>query len=788
MHQVNRTHLVLLLLFTFSFCYRLLLIFWEGFPPGADIGLHNSVIYSITGSGPTDFLYNYFHIGGGVSLTFPGYHIFTSSVMLLTGMTGAMEYVAHALVVALFSSLTVLCAFLLTKRIWSTSVACIVAILAAISRFDIEMIMWAGYPNVITLMLIPLTFYLYLQRERFSKLPFIGSTSILVGSLFLTHSLSAAIFGAIAFATLLVILVAPKTLMTQRKTALYWFLPIVLGAVLVSPFLVQAVPAYLNDNAYLNVSSGSSDIGSATLSARVLSLWIVIPLFGLIPAFMILSKKFYDKWLALPAFLLCVWVFVCLVFTQGYLVNFPFDYSRFLYFLILPLIMFTGVLIDYGSETFAKVIDTYRSFSKRTPRISHLRLYRFSLNLTRKNLYTMFVLFFLLFSFIAIPVFMTPSSTNAGQSIQSFYQTMSTKGWEAIQWAKANTASNAVCVADAEYGWWFGGFALRPTLSAVDPQYLSLKREVDNATFARNLLDTDYIIDNGYVQVREDGGYLGRHNPEFLAKIRNEYYPYPFFNFDSDEIEITLQNETSTQIVYLSDVPVRGMHIENTSNSESIVVTYGNELFTYTQKVTVYAQSALANVTVTLTATDPNVALATLRYNLHTKSRIAPVISEDNSNLGLVDTGMKTLGQLSFISPQSRPAYITPSDASKDYSPVALKYTLDLQTKVEFSFYMGTYQYTDEEYAQTNSGKLTFEDLVNQNAQAQLNKLQQLSSSGESNFVVFDYQKELVARTVSYVIVFNNPEQLPRFVDDPLFSLVFINEEVAIFKVNGNLP
>ena len=88
-------------------------------------------------------------------------------------------------------------AFLITKRVWSISAAYIVAFLAAISRFDIEMLMWAGYPNVITLMLIPLTFYLYLEKDRFSKVPFFVSTSILAGSLFLTHSLSAAMFVAI---------------------------------------------------------------------------------------------------------------------------------------------------------------------------------------------------------------------------------------------------------------------------------------------------------------------------------------------------------------------------------------------------------------------------------------------------------------------------------------------------------------------------------------------------------------------------------------------------------------
>ena len=106
MLKANRSYVLLLLIFTFSFVYRMLLMLWEGFPPGADIGLHNSVIYSITGSGNVDFLYNFYHIGGGISLTFPGYHIFTAGVIMFTGLP---EYIAHAAVVSLFSSLIVLC-------------------------------------------------------------------------------------------------------------------------------------------------------------------------------------------------------------------------------------------------------------------------------------------------------------------------------------------------------------------------------------------------------------------------------------------------------------------------------------------------------------------------------------------------------------------------------------------------------------------------------------------------------------------------------------------------------
>ncbi len=159
MLKANRYHALVLVIFAFSFLYRMLLMFWDGYPPGADIGLHNSVIYSITGHGNVDFFYNFYHMGSGLSLTFPGYHIFTSSIILITGLT---EYVVHATVVCLFSSLIVVAAFLIAKKIWSEPVGYIVAFLAAISRFDIEMLLWAGYPNVITLLLIPVTFYLFL--------------------------------------------------------------------------------------------------------------------------------------------------------------------------------------------------------------------------------------------------------------------------------------------------------------------------------------------------------------------------------------------------------------------------------------------------------------------------------------------------------------------------------------------------------------------------------------------------------------------------------------------------
>src|SRR4030067_3547789 len=184
MFKPSKKRFLLLFILVFSFAYRLLLMLWAGYPPGADIGLHNSVIYSITRSGTINFLSNDYQMGGGLSLTFPGYHIFVSSVIFLTGIP---DFLAHSLVVSLFSTSIVAVAFLIVRKMWGESTGFIVAFLAAISRFDIEMLMWGGYPNVVTLMLIPLILYLFLQTERFSLSTFLATTSLLCGALFLTH-------------------------------------------------------------------------------------------------------------------------------------------------------------------------------------------------------------------------------------------------------------------------------------------------------------------------------------------------------------------------------------------------------------------------------------------------------------------------------------------------------------------------------------------------------------------------------------------------------------------------
>ena len=764
MFKATKKHVLLLLIFAFSFIYRILLMLWQTFPPGADIGLHASVINSITQSGNTNFIWDYYQMGGGQSLTFPGYHIFASGIMIMTGMP---DYLAQTIIVALFSSLIVLCAFLITRTVWTESAALIVAFLVAISRFDIEMLLWGGYPNVITLLLVPLTFYLYLQRERFSLTPFLVSTSILVGSIFLTHSLSATVFVGITVATVFFVLIAPKTFGTTRKNVLYWLLPLFGGAALVSPFLASAVPAYLGAN---STFTGVTDIQQALLSTRILPFEIVSALFACLLPYFLLSKKYKGRFFSLSTFLLIMWLLVPLLLTQGYLFGLYVDYNRFLYFLILPVIILFAMMIDHTSVYFARVIDTYHvltSQMQKTKKTANKWATRISTGLTRKRIYSIFLLGFLLTLLLMLPIFLTPWE---GVTIQSFYQVMNNPGYQAIEWAKQNTPVNSVFVSDALYGWWLGGFAQRPTLSAVDPQYLTVARELAPAKVANNLLDTDYMIDNGYIQVREDGGYIGRHNPMFLADLNWTYFPYSFFQFNDSEITLLSQNGGSVQSTDVTQIPVTNMQlVGGQTDSSSIIVNKGNSDFNYSEILTVSKGVSFVNMTIVIQSNAQNVSLDWVNFVLNSQGEF---LQPSGNTVAMLDVGMKECGQLIFVENQPKVS----SFNSENPCITELSYNLQGKSSAEIQMLVGIYPVSENDIQNQASLNKTLMDNV-QNAQKPAVSLP---------IAAFDYKAAMQADSISYIA--NRDFELnPKFAEDPAFNLVFINNEVAIFKVKANV-
>ncbi|HLN88930.1 MAG TPA: hypothetical protein VK253_02585, partial [Candidatus Binatia bacterium] len=531
----------------------------------------------------------------------------------------------------------------------------------------------------------------------------------------------------------------------------------------------------LSDNSSAPGVQGVNDINFAILSTRILPLEMVLPLFAVIAGFVAFSKRYKGRFLTLPTFLLSIWLFIPLFLTQGYLFGFIIDYNRFLYFIILPVLIFIAVLIDHGSDFFARLTDTYHCLSnqvQKAEKTAHKKIAWLSARLTHRTVYAIFVLFFLVFCFITLPIFMTPSQ-NVGQTIQSFYQVMDNPGWEAIQWVKQNTSTSSVFVSDALYGWWLGGFAQRPTLSAVDPQYLTSARELAPAKNASFLLDTDYLIDNNLVQVREDGGYLARHNPEILATLNWTYFPYSFFNFDSNQNEIKYEVKGTLQSVYLDQLEIKAMSFENSPDYKTIVVSRGNDYFNYTQFTTVYMGLRFVNLTSTLDTTVPGVSFDWVNIGVQSKGTQIPY--SDNRTIALVDVGVKTFGQLIFSGYQ-------PKVTTKVEDPrlIDLEYNMEGQSYGQIQISASAYSADNNPDIYKDSASIA--RFFNPIIAANLN-LNQTPISAEFK-EWFDYRFEMQRNNISYIVC-RVPEIEPKFFRDPSFSLVFINIEVAIFKVKG---
>jgi hypothetical protein len=744
----TRKSLVLLLLITcFSALYRVFLVFRDGFPPGADIGLHGSLIHSITQGGNVNFMWNIYHMGGGTSNTFPGYHIFTAAFIFFTGLP---DYLAEALAAIIFSTLIVAVTFLLTRKILNESVALIASFFMGVSFYDIYMVLWSGYPNIVTLMLIPLVFYLFLEKSRFTSLPFISAASLLCAAIFLTHSLSAAIFVVIVLASVLAVLCFPGHSGLDRKAALGMIIPLFAGALLVSPFLLQAAPFYLNLNSPV-YTGGLRDLQALLLPNRIVPMGFVWPFF----AFFFLGFLLFRYLPVKPKFsviLLASWLIIPTVLTQSYLAGFYTDYERFLYFAVLPLTILVAAGVFLGARLLSKGANRFSAVKKH-------------LSFTRAV--TVFAVILIVLVCFELPHFSLTLSE--GVDLQGQLQFMNTQGYDGIQWVKYHTPTDSVVVSDAMYGWWLGGFAQRRAVAAMDPIFITNSREFEPAKLIGWLLDTDYLVDNGLIQVREDGGYVGRQNPEFLAKLNSSYYPLSFLYFNNSQTAITYTNGEETRTILASQLSVKETRMENTSEYASIIITSGNEFFNFTQKTTVYKGAGFVEMTETLSSNNQSVNFGCLSFKAQTRGNLA-LGNGDFATLD--DPSVNVAGQLIF--PKTMP---TVRNASRD--SFEINYNLTPNSNAEVSFYVSVFEYPALNSQEATQTGLQEKFIANTKSYTQ--------KSGDAPLDVLDYRQALEKLNVSYVALRDFSQQ-ERFANDPIFTLEYVNEEVAIFRVNTHSP
>jgi hypothetical protein len=141
------------------------------------------------------------------------------------------------------------------------------------------------------------------------------------------------------------------------------------------------------------------------------------------------------------------------------------------------------------------------------------------------------------------------------------------------------------------------------------------------------------------------------------------------------------------------------------------------------------------------------------------------------STVGFVDVGMKEVGQLIFA---QNPSVNVINDYTSNPCITDLDYNLFGKSSAEIQILVGLYPVSDQDISNMNQTLLT-------HGAGALT-----SHSNAAALTTFDYTTALQQWSVSYVVN-RDSEMQPKFAKDPAFSLVFINNEVAIFKVKANV-
>jgi hypothetical protein len=359
------------------------------------------------------------------------------------------------------------------------------------------------------------------------------------------------------------------------------------------------------------------------------------------------------------------------------------------------------------------------------------------------------------------PLFALP---NVGASQANFFQVMNPPEYEAIQWIHNNTPENSVIVADAEFGWWLSGFAQRPTLSAVDPQYLILQREFEPARVASNLLTADYLVDNGLLQVEQADASANGSSHDIYAILNSSYVHPLVFSINDTQISLLFRNNGSPQESSLGAFTNSSTQVINSLSNSSFIITRENQLFSLTEEITIFKGMRFAKITFVLQS-DGSVNFDWLQ--LPFKARGFPI--QYANSVGIVDNTLHEVNQIVFPDAQLG------SDVMMQENPdfYQLIYNLKGNSTAQASFFVGLCPFkADSENNQTDS----WNNLIENNSKTYLNTVSNLPLN------CFDYQAALHAWNISYVAL-RDFDAISRFSNDPAFTLVFKNSQVAIFKV-----
>lgn len=755
-------------IFCFAFFFRLAVILHNEYPPSSDIGLHGSIINLILDQGtlPT---WNPYHMGGQLLPTPPGFHFFVSILILFSGIP--LLY-AQVLTAAFFSSFTVFPAYLVSKRIWGTNiVGLLAAFFAAISALSLEMISWGGYTNIVSLGLIVTIMYLFLRDIKRSNIFNLMIGSIIFGSLIITHTFSLFVLFPVLILYFVFLLLGKVWKLEKThfiKKFLFFIVSGLLGVLIVSPWLIRVFGFYLGASSEGSFLGGVPDNRNLILANRIVDSTILGLFIALIPAFF-LFKKFRKKYSDSISLFLVSWFVVPLVMTHAFVFGVVVDYSRFMYFIDFP-----GIIIISGGLFYLFNYLLHRS----------IKFYRIKGNRLKKMIsVSFFTLIFIIFILVS-PWSILP---NDAQERADFYTTIQQPEYTTIEWIQNKTPENSsVLVADHLYGWWLSGISKRATLSAAGLEFLLYAHEMEVARDAQFLLDTDYYLQNGAIQIREDGPFLSRHNPLISVETSSgEAVPIFYFKdnetlleYEKIDYETITTGITENKIVTIPNqvnetinMPLSGLEIVETSVTRNeklklIAITTTRENTFLKVKKILLAYQGIRSVDLSYEITAKN--------NTNLSGAKFRIYVPNYTNLTKINT--KSTSIIKYYNPYTKVAgYLTAKNTShgslKNVANFELDYKLSnidfKKTNIKFQVEV----FNDVDWIKENFDVFQyFEDSLQE-------------KRIDDQIFVWDYSEMIGKKYGVTHIICRDSRVFSKFSQDPLIHFVFNSGKVAVFQV-----
>ncbi len=713
--------------------------------------MHGSIINLILDRGelPT---WNPYHMGGEPLVTPPGFHLFVSTLILLSGMPLLLAQLITAL---FFSSIIVFSAYLISRRVWrSHNAGLLAAFFATISALSFEMLSWGGYTNVVSLALIVVIFYLFLREIEQPNLLHLLMGILLFGALIITHTFSLSVFFPILALYFILLLIGKIRKLKDMKilgTLRFFTVSVALGALLVAPWLLRVISFYVGASSEGSLFGGLDANRNLILANRSVEPAILALIVALIPTLLMLKaarKRVFDR----VGLMLMAWYFVPIVMTQAYIFGIFTDYSRFMYFIDFPgiIIISAGLfyLFRYTSIAINKFVNIKWSRIKKTlPVVASIAI---------------------LFSFIMVSLWSIFPS-DAMQRV-NWYSTIQQPEAYGLEWIRNNTPEDSVLVTDHLYGWWLSGIGERTTLSAAGLEFLLYAHEVDVAKSAQLLLDTNYYIDNGLIQVRDDGPYLPSCNPEFSIETLSGKV-YPLFDFQDNGIimvyEWTDDNGTvvdkSTTLAEMKMVEANTLVADK--NSANLTVTFEDDLSIVKKTVTVQQGVRFAEISYDIEVKSNQTNLFNIWLPIYTTEGNV-TIDPSLTNFGFYDPFKRMCGQVIFQ--EDMPAEINPIKDAPIRVQMLFRYPW--KQSIHIRMLVGVF----------DAQNLSYPDQVEKRYWALALSPQETVTS--KPLMAWDYREMLEAYNVSYVVC-RNRDVYSKFSEDPTFRTVFSGGDITVFQV-----